>query len=197
MTNHPPLGLVDVFSATLPTLKYGPGVHVNYAETVLPMKDGLPKFKDFPADRRIGRAVTRACRLNHLRRWSRTNVGSVRRRSMPAAFSRSHLKSGLRSVQLASGAVAEPIGLSRWIWPISSEPSGTGPALVVVVEELGLELGHVDVRRALALARLALEAEVEGLVQGLVRPGRRRAGRPTSPAAARWRGRGSCAPRRG
>jgi hypothetical protein len=50
MTNHPPLGLVDVFSATLPALKYSPGVHVNYAETVLPMKDGLPKFKDFPAE---------------------------------------------------------------------------------------------------------------------------------------------------
>ena len=50
MTNHPPLGLVDVFSATLPTLKFEPGVHVNYAETVLPMKDGLPKLKDFPAE---------------------------------------------------------------------------------------------------------------------------------------------------
>jgi hypothetical protein len=50
MTNHPPLGLVDVFAATLPTLKFIPGVHVNYAETVLPMRDGLPKFKDFPAD---------------------------------------------------------------------------------------------------------------------------------------------------
>jgi len=50
MTNHPPLGLVDVFAATLPTLAYAPGVHVNYAETVLPMKDGLPKFKDFPAE---------------------------------------------------------------------------------------------------------------------------------------------------
>ena len=50
MTNHPPLGLIDVYSATLPTLKYSPSVHVNYAETVLPMKDGLPKFKDFPAE---------------------------------------------------------------------------------------------------------------------------------------------------
>jgi hypothetical protein len=46
MTNHPPLGLVDVFAATLPTLQFRPGVHVNYAETVLPMRDGLPKFKD-------------------------------------------------------------------------------------------------------------------------------------------------------
>ena len=47
---HPPLSLVEVFAATLPTLKFSPGVHVNYAETVLPMRDGLPKFKDFPAD---------------------------------------------------------------------------------------------------------------------------------------------------
>ena len=50
MTNHPGLGLVDVFAATLPTLAFAPAVHVNYAETVLPMKDGLPKLKDFPAD---------------------------------------------------------------------------------------------------------------------------------------------------
>ena len=50
MTNHPALGLVDVFAATLPTLKFSPGVHVNYAETVLPMNDGLPKLKDFPKE---------------------------------------------------------------------------------------------------------------------------------------------------
>jgi hypothetical protein len=49
LANHPGLGLVDVFAATLPTLEFSPGVHVNYAETVLPMRDGLPKFKDFPA----------------------------------------------------------------------------------------------------------------------------------------------------
>jgi hypothetical protein len=48
MTDHPGLGVVDVFSATLPTLAFKPGLHINYAETVLPMKDGLPKFKDFP-----------------------------------------------------------------------------------------------------------------------------------------------------
>ena len=50
MTNHPPLGLVDVFAATLPSLAFEPGVHVNYAQTVLPMKDGLPKLKDFPKE---------------------------------------------------------------------------------------------------------------------------------------------------
>ena len=48
MTIHPPLGLVDVFAAIIPTLTFTPGVHVNYSETVLPMRDGLPKLKDFP-----------------------------------------------------------------------------------------------------------------------------------------------------
>ena len=50
MTNHPTFGLVDVFAATIPTLAFVPGVHVNYAETVLPMRDGLPKLKDFPKE---------------------------------------------------------------------------------------------------------------------------------------------------
>ncbi len=50
MTNHPTLGLVDVFAATIPSLPFVPGIHVNYAETVLPMRDGLPKMKDFPAE---------------------------------------------------------------------------------------------------------------------------------------------------
>jgi hypothetical protein len=50
MTTHPTLGLVDVFAATIPTFPFVAGVHVNYAETVLPMRDGLPKLKDFPAE---------------------------------------------------------------------------------------------------------------------------------------------------
>jgi hypothetical protein len=50
MTNHPPLGLIDVYAATIPSIDFKPGVHVNYAETVLPMKDGLPKLKDFPSE---------------------------------------------------------------------------------------------------------------------------------------------------
>jgi hypothetical protein len=50
MTDHPPLGLIDVYAATIPSLPFVPGVHVNYAETVLPMRDGLPKLKDFPAE---------------------------------------------------------------------------------------------------------------------------------------------------
>lgn len=50
MTDHPTIGLVDVFAATIPTLEFVPAIHLNYAETVLPMRDGLPKLKDFPAE---------------------------------------------------------------------------------------------------------------------------------------------------
>ncbi len=46
----PELGVTDVFPAAIPILAFEPGVHVNYAETVLPMRDGLPEFKDFPAE---------------------------------------------------------------------------------------------------------------------------------------------------
>jgi hypothetical protein len=50
MNDHQPVGLIDVFAATIPTLEFCPAVHVNYAETVLPIKDGRPKMKDFPAE---------------------------------------------------------------------------------------------------------------------------------------------------
>ena len=50
MNRHPTIGLVDVYAAIIPTLTFAPGVHVNYAGTVLPMRDGLPKLKDFPAE---------------------------------------------------------------------------------------------------------------------------------------------------
>ena len=50
MTVHPGLGMIDVYAATLPELPFQPQLHVNYAETVLPMRDGLPKLKDFPTE---------------------------------------------------------------------------------------------------------------------------------------------------
>lgn len=50
LTHHPVWGITDVYAATLPSVVFSPGVHVNYGETVLPMRDGLPKFKDFPAE---------------------------------------------------------------------------------------------------------------------------------------------------
>ena len=50
MTVHDTLGLVDVFAGVIPTMPFKAGVHLNYEETVLPMKDGLPKLRDFPAE---------------------------------------------------------------------------------------------------------------------------------------------------
>ena len=50
MTDHPHWGLIDVYAATIPTYRHAPQLHVNYAETVLRMKDGLPKLKDVPKE---------------------------------------------------------------------------------------------------------------------------------------------------
>jgi hypothetical protein len=50
MTVHPALGLTDVYAATIPTLRFAPGLHVHYSEAVLRLRDGLPKLKDVPAE---------------------------------------------------------------------------------------------------------------------------------------------------
>jgi hypothetical protein len=41
---------VDIYAAMLPSLKFQPGVHVHYQETVLHIHDGQPKMKDMPAE---------------------------------------------------------------------------------------------------------------------------------------------------
>ena len=50
LTDHPLWGVVDVYAATIPTHRHAPKLHVNYAETVLRIKDGLPKMKDMPKE---------------------------------------------------------------------------------------------------------------------------------------------------
>ena len=50
LTAHPGWDLVDVYAAMLPNLPFKAMLHVNYQDSVLPMKDGLPKQKDFPAE---------------------------------------------------------------------------------------------------------------------------------------------------
>ena len=50
MTEHPTMGLIDVYAATIPEFPYQAGIHVNYQETKLPIKDGKPKMKDMPAE---------------------------------------------------------------------------------------------------------------------------------------------------
>jgi len=49
-THHPGMGLTDVYAASIPTLAFRPGIHVNYQETKLRLHDGLPKMKDMPKE---------------------------------------------------------------------------------------------------------------------------------------------------
>ena len=49
-TAHPHWNLVDVYAATIPDFPYRAAVHVNYQETRLRMRDGLPKMKDLPKE---------------------------------------------------------------------------------------------------------------------------------------------------
>src|SRR5712692_10259735 len=50
MTAHPGWKIIDVYAAMIPDLAFEPALHVNYAEKVLAVVDGLPKFKDFPSE---------------------------------------------------------------------------------------------------------------------------------------------------
>ena len=49
-TEHPTMGLTDVYAAMLPTLEFEPGVHVHYQETVLHIHDGVAKMRDMPSE---------------------------------------------------------------------------------------------------------------------------------------------------
>lgn len=50
LVTHPAIGMTDVPSVSIAGLAYAPTVHVNYGEKVMPVHDGLPKFKDFPKE---------------------------------------------------------------------------------------------------------------------------------------------------
>ncbi len=49
-TDHPGMGLMDVYAAAIPELSFEPGVHVHYQESVLRIPDGKPKMKDVPSE---------------------------------------------------------------------------------------------------------------------------------------------------
>jgi len=49
-TEHPGWGVTDVYAAVLPELSFQPGLHVNYAQTRVRIKDGLPKMQDMPSE---------------------------------------------------------------------------------------------------------------------------------------------------
>jgi hypothetical protein len=49
-TEHPQWNLINIYAATIPDFPFDPDVHVYYRESVLPIKDGLPKFRDLPME---------------------------------------------------------------------------------------------------------------------------------------------------
>lgn len=50
MTVHPAFDLIDVYAATIAEFPFTPQLHVHYQEAVLPLHDGLPKFRDLPKE---------------------------------------------------------------------------------------------------------------------------------------------------
>jgi hypothetical protein len=50
LTEHPSWGLIDVYAGVIAEFPFDPMLHVNYAESVLHLRDGLPKQKDLPKE---------------------------------------------------------------------------------------------------------------------------------------------------
>jgi hypothetical protein len=50
MSDHPGMKLVDVYVSILRDFPYQPALHVHYGNKMVSVKDGLPKFKDMPAE---------------------------------------------------------------------------------------------------------------------------------------------------
>lgn len=49
-TEHPIMGVIDVPAVVIEDFNFQPGFHVHYQESVHPIPDGLPKFRDLPAE---------------------------------------------------------------------------------------------------------------------------------------------------
>ena len=50
MTALPTADTIDVFLSIIPALQFTARMHILYSQKVLKIADGLPKFKDLPAD---------------------------------------------------------------------------------------------------------------------------------------------------
>ena len=50
LTEHPGMGLTDVYAAVIQGLKFEPHLHVHYGESVVRVRDGLPKQNDMPKE---------------------------------------------------------------------------------------------------------------------------------------------------
>ena len=50
LTEHPGMGLTDVYAAVIKDLKFEPQLHVHCGESFVRLRDGLPKQKDLPKE---------------------------------------------------------------------------------------------------------------------------------------------------
>lgn len=50
LTEHPSMGLTDVYAAVIPSFPFKADVHVHYQEAVLRIHDGITKLKDVPEE---------------------------------------------------------------------------------------------------------------------------------------------------
>ena len=50
MTEHPRMRLIDVYANLLQGFTHQPTLHANYGSKMVSVKDGLPKFRDLPAE---------------------------------------------------------------------------------------------------------------------------------------------------
>lgn len=50
MSEHPGMGMIDVYASILDGFKFAPQAHVFYGERMIDLSDALPKFRDLPAD---------------------------------------------------------------------------------------------------------------------------------------------------
>ncbi len=50
MTDHPRMRLIDVYANLLQGYTHAPTLHANYGSKMVSVKDGLPKYKDLPAE---------------------------------------------------------------------------------------------------------------------------------------------------
>ena len=50
MSEHPGMGMTDVYLNLVPTLEHEGAMHIYYGEKTMSVPDGLPKFRDMPAE---------------------------------------------------------------------------------------------------------------------------------------------------
>ena len=50
LSEHPDMGMTDVYLNIVPTLQHQGTMHIFYGEKSMSVPDGLPKFKDMPAE---------------------------------------------------------------------------------------------------------------------------------------------------